>query len=72
MIHNDSAANDNEGVALFNLSNQTALKYFDRAISLNSTNENAYFNRGAFFQSQGNYKKAIDDYNKTLVLNPND
>jgi tetratricopeptide (TPR) repeat protein len=24
------------------------------------------------FQSQGDYKKAIDDYNKTLTLNPND
>jgi tetratricopeptide (TPR) repeat protein len=69
---NDPAANDDMGVALFNLDNKTALTFFNKAIALNTTDSNAWFNRGALLQSWGDYKGAISYYEKALQLNHND
>jgi Flp pilus assembly protein TadD len=65
---NDAAANDDEGISLIELGNHSALKFFDKAIALNKTDANAYYNRGFALQTWGNYTGAISSYNKELAL----
>lgn len=49
-----------------------AIKYFDRAIQLNSTAGNVYFNRALAYSRLQNKDMAIVDYEKFIKLKPND
>ena len=49
-----------------------ALKYLNKAISLDSTYAAAYGNRGIAWYYKGDYDRAISDYNKVIELNPRD
>ena len=51
---------------------KNAIKYFTRAIELDSTYKSAYFNRGLCYFNQQKYLEAITDYTKTINLVPND
>jgi tetratricopeptide (TPR) repeat protein len=50
--------------------NQEAIKLYDKAIELNPTVAQAYFNRGACKGNNFDFEGAIKDYDKALELNP--
>jgi tetratricopeptide (TPR) repeat protein len=67
----ESAAANNRGVDLFNAGRyKQAIKYFDKAVELNSRNVEAYSNRGAAYDSLKEHQKAIDDYSRAIRYNP--
>lgn len=47
-----------------------ALQYYEKALSLNSQNEDARLNVGAIYVSQGNYPKAKENLDIVLKTNP--
>ncbi|MCP4701999.1 MAG: tetratricopeptide repeat protein, partial [Gammaproteobacteria bacterium] len=49
---------------------QEALTVFDRAIAAEPAFAAAYANRGVVHDRMGRYEKAISDYEKALLLNP--
>ncbi|MDB5016786.1 MAG: hypothetical protein JWQ84_1618 [Mucilaginibacter sp.] len=49
---------------------ETAMRRFNQAWLLDSKNENAYWGYGAIYGSFNDYNKAIIQYDKGLVLNP--
>ena len=48
-----------------------AVSYYDKAIQLNPSNADAYYNRGDAYDEMGEYGKAIADYSKAIELAPN-
>ena len=46
------------------------IEYYSKAIEINPKHAVAYNNRGAAFNTLGEYQKAIDDYNKAIEINP--
>lgn len=48
----------------------SAEEMFTRSINLNPAFRDAYYNRGLAFEALKNYKKAREDYNKVLELDP--
>jgi antitoxin component YwqK of YwqJK toxin-antitoxin module len=50
--------------------NEEAIKLYDKAIELNPTVSQAYFNRGACKSNNFDFEGAIKDYDKALELNP--
>lgn len=76
------AASNNLGNAYNNLGNvylalgeyTQAIANYSQAIHLNTQNANAFNNRGYTYQCKGgkdNYRKAIDDYERALAIDPN-
>ncbi len=51
---------------LEHLKPKKALKYFNKAIELDSINETAYYNRALTYFELGEFKKAIEDYQKLI------
>jgi predicted Zn-dependent protease len=49
-----------------------ALNQYSKEIEANPKDATAYYNRGLFYQKQGDYKAAIADYTKVIKLNPQD
>ncbi len=49
-----------------------AMTFFNRAIAINNTVPEFFYNRGLVFYKLGYNKKAIEDYSRTLELNPRD
>jgi tetratricopeptide (TPR) repeat protein len=49
---------------------ESALAYYNQAISLNPNNDVNYSNRGMFFANSGNAKQALSDYNMAIKINP--
>jgi WD40 repeat protein len=49
-----------------------ALEDFDRAIELNSADQEAYSGRGRVHEALGLYDQALSDYDRAIQLNPND
>jgi tetratricopeptide (TPR) repeat protein len=47
-----------------------AIPYYDRAIQLNSKNDDAYFVRGHTYMALGEDEKALADFNRAIELNP--
>lgn len=60
----DYTALDNEGTALFHLGNHTALKLFDKAISLNSTDPDLYWDKAYALLIWHDYKGAVPAFAK--------
>jgi tetratricopeptide (TPR) repeat protein len=52
--------------------NQKAIKDYNKAISIDSTNVSAYFGRGEAYYSLGNYWQAVGDYNKAISIDSTD
>lgn len=50
--------------------NEEAIKLYDKAIELNPTVAQAYFNRGACKGNNFEFEAAIKDYDKAIELNP--
>ncbi|RTZ05261.1 tetratricopeptide repeat protein [Flavobacterium sp. GSP27] len=50
--------------------NEEAIKLYDKAIELNPTVAQAYFNRGACKGNSFDFEGAIKDYDKAIELNP--
>jgi len=50
--------------------NEEAIKLYDKALELNPTVAQAYFNRGACKGNNFDFEGAIKDYDKVLELNP--
>jgi tetratricopeptide (TPR) repeat protein len=48
-----------------------ALRYLDAAINTNEGIEEAWYARGYYFQLMNNYSNAMNDYQKTISINPN-
>lgn len=51
--------------------NEEAIKLYDKAIEINPTVAQAYFNRGACKGNNFDFEGAIKDYDKAIELNPN-
>lgn len=51
--------------------NKEALKYLDGAINTNESIEEAWYARGYYHQLGGDFEKALHDYQKTILINPN-
>lgn len=51
--------------------NEEAIKLYDKAIELNPTVAQSYFNRGACKGNNFDFEGAIKDYDKAIELNPN-
>ena len=51
--------------------NIEALRYLDGAINTNDGLEEAWYARGYYYQSVKNFEKAMNDYQKTITINPN-
>lgn len=49
-----------------------AIQQLDRAIELNPSYANSYFNRGELYFETGDYEQAIDDYSKAIEITPDD
>ena len=65
IIHNDLA------LAYMVLNkNQLAIDNFSQAISLDSNNYGAYYNRGCAYHQQGKYQIAIQDLSHAVLLKP--
>lgn len=47
-----------------------ALVVLDAAVSLDSSDPRAYFNRGCICHQEGDYLAALSDFNQTLLLDP--
>lgn len=47
-----------------------AITFYTKAIELNSNNNYAYYLRAVAYKALKKYKQAIEDYNKSIVLNP--
>ena len=47
-----------------------ALEYFQKAIELNDQYVDAFYNTGLIYEHKGNRKKAIEFYQKALVIEP--
>jgi tetratricopeptide (TPR) repeat protein len=47
-----------------------AIADYDKAISLNPRDSQAYNNRGRIFEKMGELDKAIADFDKAVALNP--
>ena len=50
--------------------NDEAIKLYDKAIELNPTVAQAYFNRGTCKSNNIDFEEAIKDYDKAIELNP--
>ncbi|MBW6460108.1 MAG: tetratricopeptide repeat protein [Bacteroidales bacterium] len=48
-----------------------AIHYFNRAIALDQSYVDAYFNRGYSYELMGNFENARKDYRKALSIHPN-
>ena len=49
---------------------ESALSYYNQAISLNPDDATAYNNRGSAYSDQEDYEKAITDHTQAISLNP--
>jgi tetratricopeptide (TPR) repeat protein len=59
----------NKGLAELYLKNwDLAIQVYSKAIELDSTNSEAFANRGVALQYQGKLKAACEDWNKALTL----
>ncbi|MFN4915588.1 MAG: tetratricopeptide repeat protein [Sphingomonadales bacterium] len=50
--------------------NDLALQYYDRALAINETSDEAYYGKGFFLQQRGEYDKATAMYDKARLINP--
>ena len=50
---------------------EEAIEYFDKSIKYDNKNHEAYFYRGCAKYNIYQKEDALDDYNKTLEINPN-
>lgn len=53
-----------------NFKNKEAIKLYDKAIDINPTVAQAYFNRGACKGNNFDFEGAIKDYDKAIAINP--
>ncbi|MDD5115473.1 MAG: tetratricopeptide repeat protein, partial [Candidatus Omnitrophica bacterium] len=61
----------NKGVALYSLGrHESALACYDKAISIDPRQADAYYNRGNVYHEKGEIEKAVSDYSKAIELNP--
>jgi len=58
------------GQIFTNQKNPEALKYLEAAINTKDGVDEAWYARGFYYQTMGEYDKAILDYQKTITLNP--
>ena len=56
--------------AILDTTNETLIK-LNNAIEENPQEAKAYFDRGFYYQTSGDYKRAIADFNKAIQINPN-
>ncbi|HJD66077.1 MAG TPA: tetratricopeptide repeat protein [Rickettsia endosymbiont of Bembidion nr. Transversale] len=60
-----------KGIALYNLNKHNlAVDAFNKAIELNPSNADFYFNKSLPLYSLGKYDEALEGINKALELNP--
>lgn len=52
------------------LHSSEALKYLEAAINTNDGIDEAYYARGFYYQQEGQIEKALNDYQKTITINP--
>jgi tetratricopeptide (TPR) repeat protein len=50
--------------------NDSAIKYYDKVVTLNPYNYKGYYNRGLAFERNNQFPQALMDYDKTLELKP--
>jgi tetratricopeptide (TPR) repeat protein len=50
--------------------NAKAILYYTNASNIDAKNPEPYYNKGVFYQMQGDLKKAVDSYNQALQLKP--
>ncbi len=62
---------NNLGVIYFNKDIDTAMNYFKTAYQIDSLNPNILGNIGTCYHNKGDYKKAINFYEKSLTYNKN-
>ncbi|PCJ63730.1 MAG: hypothetical protein COA58_15415 [Bacteroidetes bacterium] len=48
---------------------EQALQYYDNAVNIDETSDEAYYARGLFYQKNGDNEKAMIDYQKTININ---
>ncbi len=53
---------------LEHLKPKSAIKYFDKAIELDSTNETAYYNRASTYYELNKFELSIKDYEKLITF----
>jgi tetratricopeptide (TPR) repeat protein len=49
---------------------QDAVEYYDELVRLNPKDSDAYFNRGSAWDDEGDFEKALGDFNEAIRLNP--
>ena len=49
---------------------EEAIEFYDKSIELDSENDGYFYDRGEFYESEGNYEMALKDYKKARELNP--
>src|SRR4051812_15565809 len=47
-----------------------AIRAYDEAIALDSTDGKVYNNRGTAYKSKGDYDRAMKDFDRAIVINP--
>ncbi len=61
----------NVGILFFNQNkNEKALEYFNKAIEVDPTYMDSFYNRGIFYTRIKEYDKARDDFNTAITLEP--
>jgi Tfp pilus assembly protein PilF len=50
---------------------QNSISLLDHALNVIHNNYIAYYNRGLAYEHLGNYRQAIEDYDKSIEINPN-
>jgi tetratricopeptide (TPR) repeat protein len=50
---------------------EEAIQKYSKAIELNPTNQNYFFNRGSAFYALGRFDDSVSDYTKVLEIFPN-
>jgi tetratricopeptide (TPR) repeat protein len=49
---------------------QNSITLFEHALNVTESNYYAYYHRGTTYANLGNYRQAIEDYNKVIEINP--
>lgn len=68
--HKDAWHNRGYIEMMYNNDDDVAIEYFDRALQCDSLFVEAYFSRGVAYESKGDRRRALDDFNHALAIDP--
>lgn len=61
----------NKGYYNISVDRAAAINYLTKSIEIDSVYTDAFFHRGVCYFKQGQYEKALEDFNQVYALNPN-